>query len=211
MISVTGWRISFLILGGAGILFGVLWYFFFRDKPEDHPLMPDNEKEYILTGRQEKSAAENAKLSASLLFGSRNVWLAMLQYLGSNFTFFFCLTWLLPHLRVKYGVDLIEAGFYASAPLIFGAAGNWFSGILVDLIYRRKKWSLSRKIPAITGFLMVAAGMILSIGMESLEGEVIMLSLAVFGADMTLSPSWSFCIDIGKENSGTVSGTMNMA
>jgi ACS family glucarate transporter-like MFS transporter len=28
---------------------------------------------------------------------------------------------------------------------------------------------------------------------------------------MTLSPSWAFCIDIGKRNAGTVSGTMNMA
>jgi ACS family glucarate transporter-like MFS transporter len=28
---------------------------------------------------------------------------------------------------------------------------------------------------------------------------------------MTLSPSWSFCVDIGRHNSGAVSGTMNMA
>ena len=28
---------------------------------------------------------------------------------------------------------------------------------------------------------------------------------------MTLSPSWAFCIDIGQENAGAVSGTMNMA
>jgi MFS transporter, ACS family, glucarate transporter len=28
---------------------------------------------------------------------------------------------------------------------------------------------------------------------------------------MTLSPSWSFCIDIAGENAGAVSGTMNMA
>ena len=37
------------------------------------------------------------------------------------------------------------------------------------------------------------------------------MALAVFGADMTLSPSWAFCIDIGKEHAGVVSGTMNMA
>jgi ACS family glucarate transporter-like MFS transporter len=37
------------------------------------------------------------------------------------------------------------------------------------------------------------------------------LSLAIFGADMTLAPSWSFCIDIGGRHSGAVSGTMNMA
>jgi ACS family glucarate transporter-like MFS transporter len=28
---------------------------------------------------------------------------------------------------------------------------------------------------------------------------------------MTLSPSWSFCIDIGGSHAGKVSGTMNMA
>jgi len=35
--------------------------------------------------------------------------------------------------------------------------------------------------------------------------------VAVFGADMTLSPSWSTCVDVGGRNSGAVSGTMNMA
>ena len=40
---------------------------------------------------------------------------------------------------------------------------------------------------------------------------VIFLTIAVFGADMTLSPSWSACVDIGGRSSGAVSGTMNMA
>lgn len=135
----------------------------------------------------------------------------MLQYFGSNFTFFFTLTWLFPHLKETYNLELMEAGFYASLPLLFGAAGNWFSGVLVDIIYRKNKWKLSRKLPAIIGFGLVIAGMLGSMGMDSVNGAVIMLSIAVFGADMTLSPSWSFCIDIGKKNSGTVSGTMNMA
>jgi len=47
--------------------------------------------------------------------------------------------------------------------------------------------------------------------MDTATGSVIFLTIAIFGADMTLSPSWSFCVDIGKRNSGTVSGTMNMA
>ena len=37
------------------------------------------------------------------------------------------------------------------------------------------------------------------------------LSVAIFGADMTLPPSWSLCIDIGRRHAGKVSGTMNMA
>ena len=42
-------------------------------------------------------------------------------------------------------------------------------------------------------------------------GAVLFLTLAIFGADMTLSPSWSFCVDIGGSHAGAVSGTMNMA
>jgi ACS family glucarate transporter-like MFS transporter len=212
MISSMGWRHSFILLGLAGIVFAILWFLFFRDNPENHPGLTEGEKKYILENRQNKDETKAlTKLTGGILFSSKNVWLAMLQYFGSNFTFFFCLTWLFPHLKEKYGLDLMEAGFYASAPLIFGALGNWFSGILVDYIYRRKKWKLSRKLPAIIGFSLVIVGMTGSIYMDTVLSAVIMLSIAVFGADMTLSPSWSFCIDIGKENSGTVSGTMNMA
>ncbi len=70
---------------------------------------------------------------------------------------------------------------------------------------------MSRLVPAVIGFSMAVAGLILSLQMSTALGAVLLLSLAVFGADMTLSPSWSLCVDIGHKNSGTVSGTMNMA
>ncbi len=47
--------------------------------------------------------------------------------------------------------------------------------------------------------------------MHDAMGAAVCLALAVFGADMTLSPSWSLCIDIGRRHAGAVSGTMNMA
>jgi ACS family glucarate transporter-like MFS transporter len=42
-------------------------------------------------------------------------------------------------------------------------------------------------------------------------GAVMWLSLAILGADMTLSPSWSHWVDLGGPHFGAVSGTMNMA
>ncbi len=62
-----------------------------------------------------------------------------------------------------------------------------------------------------TGFALAAIGLIGSLYMASALGAVIFLSIAIFGADMTLPPSWALCVDIGKTNSGAVSGTMNMA
>ena len=61
------------------------------------------------------------------------------------------------------------------------------------------------------GFALAALGLVGSMAMHTPLGAIIFLSIAIFGADMTLSPSWSFCIDIGRRHSGAVSGTMNMA
>lgn len=212
LMDLVGWRMTFVILGAVGILWGIIWYLWFRDNPEDHHEMSATEITYIQEHTDRPIAEEEkGKIDFGKLFKSKQMWLLMGQYFASNFTFFFCLTWLFPHIKAKYNLDAIEAGFYASAPLIFGALGNWFSGFLVDYIYKKKKWALSRKMPAIIGFILASGGIVASVYMEEVTPAIICISIAVFGADMTLSPSWSACVDIGKQFSGAVSGTMNMA
>lgn len=211
LISQVGWRYTFLIFGLAGIVYALLWFLIFRDKPEDSRIIGETEKQYILQNRQSTGPGEKTKLSASVLFKSGNLWGAMVQYICSNFTFYFALTWMYPYIKEKFQLGSVEAGFYASVPLIAGAAGNWFSGWLVDAIYKTGRLKLSRRLPAITGFVLSALGMIMVTQVSSPVLSVVFMSLAVFGADMTLSPSWAFCIDIGKSNAGVVSGTMNMA
>ena len=210
LIHAFGWRISFALLGGIGVLWAVIWFLLFRDEPEHHPAISEKEKKYIIENRQ-KVNEKVRKIPFKTIINSKNMWLSMGQYFASNFTFFFALTWLFPHLKSKYQLDALEAGFYASAPLVFGALGNWFSGWLVDYIYRLGQWRYSRVIPAASGFLLAAIGLVFSVYSEDVFAAVCFLSLAIFGADMTLPPSWSTCVDIGRKHSGAVSGTMNMA
>lgn len=211
LISSFGWRMSFVILMLIGFGWSLFWFWWFRDEPSHHPKIKPKELEYILLNRQQTKETDEQKLSAGRLFGSKNMWLAMGQYFCSNFTFFFCLTWLFPYVKSTYQLSAMGASLYASAPLIFGAIGNYIGGGLVDKIYRANRWALSRKLPAMIGFVLAAVGLVGSLYMDSALGAVAFLSIAVMGADMTLSPSWSFCIDIGKKHAGAVSGTMNMA
>lgn len=211
MIGLLGWRQTFFVFGGIGITFALLWLLLFRDKPEYSRLLGESEKQFILKNRQESSFGKKASLSPSTLINSGNMWLAMIQYGCSNFTFYFTLTWMYPYILEKFRMENVETGLYASVPLLAGAAGNWLSGLMVDGIYRSGRFRLSRRLPAALGFILAAAGMFLVTRMETAEASVICMAIAIFGADMTLSPSWSFCIDIGREHAGTVSGTMNMA
>ena len=210
LITDFGWRTAFVILGIVGVIWAVGWWSLFRDVPEEHPLLGEKEKDYILANRQ-KASEQSEQLHASVLFQSKNMWATIGQYFCSNFTFFFALTWLFPYLKSKYQLDAMEASWYAVAPFIAGAVGNWVAGGTVDRIFRSGKWNLSRNLPAIIGFALAAIGMIGSLYMNTPLGAIIFLSVAIFGADMTLPPSWALCVDIGQKNAGAVSGTMNMA
>lgn len=212
LINDFGWRTTFLILGVIGVLWAICWYMLFRDDPEEHRGISDKEKKFIVATRQDRETSKTTeKIDFGTLIRSKNMWLAMGQYFCSNFTFFFALTWLFPHIKSEYQLETIEAGFYTAVPLVFGAFGNWFSGWLIDSIFKNGEWDGSRIFPASLGFVLAAVGLLGSIYMDSALGAIIFLSIAIFGADMTLPPSWAFCVDIGKKHSGAVSGTMNMA
>ena len=211
IIGSVGWRMSFLIFGVIGVVFAALWRTFFRDSPEESKAISDQEKKYILENREQSITKEKGALSFGTIISSRTMWLAMLQYMASNFTFYFTLTWMYPYLKDRFALGDVEAGLYAMIPLFAGAAGNWVSGLWVDSLYKRRNVKISRRLPAITGFVLAAFGMLMMANIETPQVAIIFLAIAIFGADMTLSPSWAFCIDIGKENAGVVSGTMNMA
>lgn len=210
LIGAVGWRMMFFILGGVGFIWAFIWWAWFRNDPTEHQTISDDEKDYILTNRQQV-AADAPALDVGQVMGSKNMWLTMLQYFCSNFTFFFALTWLYPYVKKTYGLTPEEAGVLAAIPLLGGALGNFVSGYLIDALYRRDKFVLSRRLPAIIGFSLATVGLLASMHMSTATGAIIFLTIAVFGADMTLSPSWNFCVDIGGKSAGAISGTMNMA
>lgn len=211
LITAFGWRNAFYILGAVGIVWALLWWWSFRDQPEDHPWLSEAEKAEIMQERQQDVGGTSEKVPLRELLRSKNMRIAIVQYFCSNFTFFFALTWLFPHLKETYQLNAMDAGWYAIAPFIAGAVGNWTAGALVDRIYSAGRWNRSRKLPAMIGFGLAALGLIGSVFMTTPLTAVLMLSIAIFGADMTLSPSWALCVDIGKKSAGAVSGTMNMA
>ncbi|MFI3248031.1 MAG: MFS transporter [Rikenellaceae bacterium] len=199
LIAWIGWHYSFIVFGIVGVLFALVCWFLFRDSPEESSFVSEEEKAYIIANRQQDSDVKETavKLSFWELFRNKNMLLAMFQYIGSNFTFYFTLTWMFPYLKESLSGTGTAASFWAMAPLLGGALGNWLSGVWVDRLYATSgNLKLSRRLPAIVGFVLAAAGMILMTMVESDLSKVVYLTIAIFGADMTLSPSWALCIDI---------------
>ena len=83
-------------------------------------------------------------------------------------------------------------------------------GFIVDALYRSGHRNWSRRLPGICGFLVAACG-IYSVSLATSPlGAVVGFAVAITGVELTISPSWAFCLDIGGKSSGGVTGAMNM-
>jgi ACS family glucarate transporter-like MFS transporter len=185
------------------------WYALFRDRPEDHWAISEAEARKIVAGRTlPTTQAEPTKHDPGSHQGG--LWLVVTQYFASCFTFFFALSWLFPYLQTTFGLTTVETGFMTAIPLAAGAAGNWLGGVGSDFAVRRTGRAASLRHVAIVGFALAAIGLVGCLNAETVIVAVVFLSITVFGADMTLPPSWAFCIDVGGERAGTVTGQMNM-
>ena len=89
MITTTGWRLSFVIFGALGVVFAISWLLIFRNKPEESNTIGLTEKEYILQNRQKQTQQKASPVPFKTIASSRNMWMNMVQYICSNFTFYF--------------------------------------------------------------------------------------------------------------------------
>jgi ACS family glucarate transporter-like MFS transporter len=194
--TTYGWRMAFYLLGGPGFLWALSWLFWFRDCPET---------------KITRDAEDITPTPLLQVFRSWPMGKAMAQYFIGNFTFFICITWMFPYLADRYSLTPSQAARYSMVPLLSGAAANWISGFFVDQLYRSRFRPWSRRAPATFGFLLAASG-IYAVPLVNKPGAAVAaFAVAMFGIELTISPSWAYCIDIGHKNSGSVSAAMNMA
>jgi MFS transporter, ACS family, glucarate transporter len=208
LIMVIGWRMTFVFNGLVGIVWMTAWLLWFRDDPKDHSWVNAAELDHIRSGLH-KGAAPAVKIPFAVIVTSGNMILAMFQYIASNITFYISFTWLQPYLVERWGD---RAALYAPIPLLVGMFAHWTAGATVTWLHSKGYPVASRRAPAAIGFAIGAFGLLLTTqaGAGSPLLFVLCFSVGVFGVEMTIAPSWAFCMDIGGGKSGAVSGAMNM-
>jgi len=196
MLERWDWRTAFYLLAIPGLVWGLGWWLAFRD----HPAAPPP--------RIEKPEAAPVQLRKAIR--APFMLFTMLQYFAANFTTFLTLSWMLPYLKAEYKLTTSEAAWYATLPLLFGATAQWVTGALVDRLYRSPFQAWSRAFPAMLGFGLSTAGLLLLCLAGTPGTAVAAFVLASYGVEMTISPSWAYCLDMGGPNAGALSGAMNM-
>ncbi len=206
VMAATGWRPVFWIFAGLGIVWAALWQNWYRDTPEGHPAVTPQELDAIQAGRV---TVARAKADWGALLRSRNVWMLCLMYSGYTWGLYFYLTWLPTYLQEGRGIAWNLVGYAAAAPFLVAAAANYFGGWLTDRLSRTVPLRWARRGPAVAGLLLAAVFIAIAAEAESNTVALTALALSFGCSDLILPICWATCLDVGREQAGLVSGTMN--
>jgi MFS transporter, ACS family, hexuronate transporter len=187
-----GWRWAFLIIGGLGAVWLILWLVVYR-KPEEHPRVSRTELEYIRSDPSDPAIP----IKWISLASYRQAWAFVAGKFFIDPIWWFYLFWVPDFLQRTHKLALMQIGppivvIYVIADM-GSVAGGWFSSWLIrngkSVNFARK---LTMLICAISILPIVAAYRI-----ESLWGAVLIIGLAAgghqgFSANLFSLPSDTF-------------------
>lgn len=205
-----GWRLSLVVMMLAGLAFAAVFFFLFRNRPEDDPAVNEAECNLIHAGEESDSAGPAvlpfrrvARSVSMLVFifqqfinaGADYVYVAIL---GSYFQ--------------SLGYTPKDMGLLISMPLLGGACGGVVGGFINDFLIRRtgsRRWS--RTAVGFVGKALAAGCLLIAINQETGVAAAAWLFVVKFFGDWTQPTVWGTCTDIGGRYSATVFSIINTA
>jgi len=118
-----GWKTTFLVTGGLGFAWLLLWWANY-ETPERHPALASDEYALIKEGR----TAEPERMGWRRLLEYRQTWAIVLARLFTDPVWWLYITWLPFYLHNVRGFDLKEIGMFGWLPYVTADAGSLSGG-----------------------------------------------------------------------------------
>ncbi|MGK2912010.1 MAG: MFS transporter [Sphingobium sp.] len=219
LVHSFGWRSVFWVMGALGLAATAVFLRYIHS-PARHPAINAAELAHIEAGggliHMEDAGGGPAKASTftwvnvkQLLANRMMIGIYIGQYCINVLTYFF-VTWFPIYLVKERGLNIMEAGFAAASPALFGFAGGLVGGYVSDRILKNTgSLDLARKGPLVAGMLL-ATLIIACVWVDAQWLIVLLMSLAFFGKGVA-SLGWAVMADVApKQLAGLSSGVFNM-
>jgi len=217
IMTTLGWRAIFYFSGCLGVIWAIVFYCVYRNRPEEHKRVNRAELAHIRGVHADGTimqleARQRPKTPWKSILGSPNMWFIMIAYGCFFYGTYFFLSWYPTYLEVYRHFSLKSLGFVASIPLFVAFGGDILGGSISDWVYQKTgRLKLARRVVAAPAMLIAGAFLIPTALSRNPWTALLCLACSFFFLDMVLGPAWAVAMDVGGEFSGTVSSIMNSA
>ncbi|TMN23178.1 MFS transporter [Lentibacillus cibarius] len=208
IIVSLGWRSSFFIMALISALWVIVWLWYFRDNPKNHPKIT-NEELAALPPQADTKEQKEKKVIPWKQLSKRILPITLIDFCY-GWALWVYLTWLPSFLYTAYQIDIQKSAIFTAGILFAGVVGDALGGGLSDKIYKKtSNLKFARKSILITGLAGSFIFLLPALFIHNLMLIAISLSLAFFFLELCNANLWAIPMDIAPNHSGTASGMMN--
>ncbi|WP_313431339.1 MFS transporter [Siminovitchia terrae] len=213
LLSVTSWKVMFLILAALGLIWVIIWTKMFTNLPEEHPKVSKEELEKIrsqsdlLPDEQLVKAEEKSDIRWFHFFKNPTLVFNAIGYFAFQYINFLLLTWTPKYLQDEFGFQLSSLWYLGMIPWIGACFTVLLGGKLSDYL-RMKTGSLriARSGLAVVSLLLTAGCFMLIPSANSIAGVMVLMTIGNAFNSLPNSVYWSVIIDTEPSKAGTFGG-----
>jgi MFS family permease len=204
LLVFVSWRVSFVILGSTALIWALVWWWYFRNDPREHPSIREADVAKLPRLRAgDKPAVPWLRLAAF-------IWPLTVVDFCYGWTLWLFLSWIPSFFLENYHLDLQASALFSAGVLFAGVVGDSVGGVASDWLLRKTgSLVVARCWLMVAGFLGAFVFLAPVIWIHSLAVAAGGLTLAFFCAELIVAPIWSAPMDMAPRYAGTASGMMN--
>lgn len=214
------WRTIMYLCAVPSFMWAIVFYYWFRDRPEEHAGVNQAELE-IIRGDEVKEPAEQSQVQKAevhaestpweLILTSFSMWMICGQQFFRAAGNIFYTTFFPTYLQEGRGISVASSGILTSLPLLTFVVGNFLGGIVVDWVLQRtgsRRWS--RQGVAIVAMLGCGMCTLCAYFVQEINLAMTLISVGMFFAGLGGACGYTVTIDKGGQHVAPIFGMMNM-
>ncbi|XP_015789203.1 sialin-like [Tetranychus urticae] len=209
-----GWPLPFYILGSGNIFMGLLWFMIVTDEPENHPLISQSEKEYILKERStinDKSNSNNP-IPWAQMFLSGPIWALIFVHFSHGWFSAIIATQVPEFFKSLLKISMSQDGVFAALPYVGSSISLTMFSYCSDKLREKGIFSTTaiRKICADFGFIFGPLFLVVStlVGHKT-KAVITCIVLAKTLAAAQIAGSYGVHLDLSPTYSGLLGGLID--
>jgi MFS family permease len=204
LLLFVSWRRSFVILGLASLAWLLVWTWYFRNDPRQHPAITEADLAAL-----PKPPGSDRPAIPWLPLARRILPVTMVDFCY-GWTLWLFLTWIPSFFFENYHLNLQASAMFSAGVLFAGVIGDTAGGVATDRLLRKTGNLVSaRRWVIVSGFLGALIFLCPVVLFHNLAVAAVCLSLAFFFAELIVAPIWAVPMDIAPRYAGSASGMMN--
>jgi ACS family hexuronate transporter-like MFS transporter len=208
-----GWRSTFVLIAGLGLIWIVPWLIVNKATPDKHPWLTDKERAHILDNTTATQTAAVTPYTWRELLDFRKTWGILLSRFFIDPVWWMFVTWLPSFLKDQFQFDIKQVGAFAWLPYLFAAIGGLLGGFYSSWRVKKGVEAPKARKEAITiGCLLMLVSLALtaftlSTLKQNIPLAIGLISTTLFGFQFLINNIQTLPSDyFNGQNVGTVAG-----